>query len=421
MKLRRPVRAFVLAVIAAGAVALIAAVLTTPISPVPIVLWAALLALATAAQLQAVHVSVKNKVMVGDLPIFASVLITPLPIAMGIGALSTFVGLRFATRNGFQNRLFNASGTLIATGAAGVVYRTLAHGPSLLDDPLAIGLAAATSYLVKSSITDLVIALQLRRDPVRGWWSTHRREIWYHAALYLLGVLAAVSAERQVWTLLLFLVPLALILVALRETTRLRQRTRDAIVELADVIDRRDTYTYGHSQRVAELSARLARHLKLPAERVDLITEAARMHDIGKISIPDRILKKPGPLTSSEWEEMRRHCEIGHRFLLQLPDFADGAELVLCHHERVDGGGYPRGLAGTELSLDASIIAVADAYDAMTTDRVYRPALATYRVIAELRAGRGTQWHGRAVDGMLDLIDEGSVAQSLAPAASAAS
>lgn len=420
-KLRRPIRVYVVAVIAAGALALIAALLVTPISSSDLLLWAALMTVATAAQLRAVHISAKNKVMVGDLPIFAAVLVTAPPVAMAIGGLSTFIGLRFATSSALHSRLFNAAGTILATGAAATVYRSLAHGPSLLDDPVAIALAAVTSYMVKSTITDIVIAMQLRRDPVRGWWKTHRREIWYHAALYALGVIAAISAERQVWTLLLFLVPLGLILMALRETTRLRQRTKEAIIELADVIDRRDPYTYGHSQRVAELSRRLARHLKIPSERIDLITEAARMHDIGKISIPDRILKKPGPLTESEWAEMRTHCENGHRFLQQLPDFGDGADLVLCHHERVDGKGYPRGLAGTELSIDASIIAVCDAYDAMTTDRVYRPALSAHRVVAEIRAGRGSQWHVRAADGLLDLIDVGAVVPATMPAALPAS
>jgi HD-GYP domain-containing protein (c-di-GMP phosphodiesterase class II) len=204
----------------------------------------------------------------------------------------------------------------------------------------------------------------------------------------------------------LFLVPLGLVLLALRETTRLRQRTRSAIVELADLIDQRDPYTYGHSQRVAEHAQKVAKKLRLQPERVDLITEAARMHDIGKISTPENILKKPAALNQYEWAEMRKHCEQGHRFLATLPDFADGAELVLSHHERVDGTGYPRALRGVELALEASIIGVCDAYDAMTSDRVYRPALSHDRVLAELRAGRGAQWHEKAVDALLDLVDD---------------
>jgi len=405
-KLRGPVRLYVQSIIAIGAVALAAAPLFAQRGSTDLLLVAGLLAVATAANAQAVHISAKTKVTVGGGIVFAAVLSVAPWAAMLIGGLSAFIGLRISTSQTLYNRLFNASGTVLAAGVAAVVYRTLAIGPGLLDDPLAIAVAGITYYIVKSTITDVVIALQLRRDPVRGWWAMHRREIWHHLALYVLGVLAAAAAQIQPWTIVLFLVPLGLVLLALRETNRLRQRTRSAIIELADLIDQRDPYTYGHSQRVAEHSQKVAKKLRLQPERVELITEAARMHDIGKISTPENILKKPAALNALEWAEMRKHCEQGHRFLASLPDFADGAEMVLSHHERVDGKGYPRALRGVELPLEASIIAVCDAYDAMTSDRVYRPALSHDRVVAELRSGRGAQWHEKAVDALLDLVDD---------------
>ncbi len=419
-KLRRPVRLYVVAVIASAGLAVTLA-LGAGIGRADPALALMLLLVATVAQLQVVHLSAKTKVSVGDAPIFAAVLLLPAPVAMLLGGASTFTGLRFATRQPFYNRLFNASGTVLATGAAAGVHGLLARGTILLDDPIAIAASAVSYYLVKATVTDVVVALQLRRDPTRTWWTDHRREIGHHTALYLLGILAAVAASGDVRLLLLFLAPMGLILFALREATRLRQHTKDAIVELADLIDQRDPYTYGHSLRVAELSRRVARRLRLPAERVDLITEAARMHDIGKISTPDEILKKPGPLNEREWTEMRKHCEGGHHLLRQLPDFAEGGELVLCHHERFDGTGYPRGLRGVDLPLEASIIAVCDAYDAMTSDRVYRPALSMHRVVEELRHGRGRQWHDRAVDAILELIDEGALLTSpVAPSAASA-
>jgi HD-GYP domain-containing protein (c-di-GMP phosphodiesterase class II) len=157
----------------------------------------------------------------------------------------------------------------------------------------------------------------------------------------------------------------------------------------------------------------------MPPERVELITEAARMHDIGKITTPEHILKKPAALQPHEWAEMRKHCEAGHKFLRSLPDFTDGAELVLSHHERVDGAGYPRKLRGLDLPIEASIIAVCDAYDAMTSHRVYRPALPYERVVAELTAGRGTQWHEKAVDALLELVTEQKIVPYAAPVAAA--
>ncbi len=408
-KLRLPVRLYVLAVIASAVVAFAA----TPFMPsggsLDPFLIVSFFAVATIANFRVVHVTAKTKITVGGAAVFAAVLTTAPVAAMAIGALSAFIGLSVATKQPLYNRLFNASGTAVAAAAAAWLHRALATGPGLLDDPVALVVSAATYYLVKAEITDIVIALQTHRDVVRSWWPEHRRDVFHHAALYTLGVLAAVSAERQVWSLALFLVPMALVLLALREATRLRQHTKEAIIELADLIDQRDPYTYGHSQRVAEHAARVAKHLRLPAERVELITEAARMHDVGKVTTPDHVLKKPGPLDDHEWHEMHKHCDAGHHFLQRIPDFSDGAEIVLSHHERVDGRGYPRGLFGVDLPIEASIIAVCDAYDAMTSDRVYRQALPHHKVLGELRAGRGTQWHEKAVDALLDLITNGAV------------
>lgn len=416
-KLRLPVRLYVLAIIIGAALAFA----STPFMPQQgsrdLVLLTSLFLVAVVADLRVVHVSAKTKITVGDTPIFAAVLIAAPLAAMAVGALATFTGLRFATKQPLYNRLFNASGTAIAAALAAWLHRSIARGPGLLDDPVAIALTAIVYYLVKTTITDIVIALQTRRDILRSWLPEHRRDIFHHAAMYLLGVLAAIAAQQQSWSIALFLVPIALILLALREATRLRQHTKEAIIELADLIDQRDPYTYGHSQRVAEHANQVARRLRLPPERVELITEAARMHDLGKVTTPDHILKKPGPLSDREWDEMHKHCDAGHHFLQRIPDFVEGADLVLSHHERVDGTGYPRGLRGIDLPLEASIIAVCDAYDAMTSDRVYRSALPYQRVVSELRSGRGVQWHEKAVDALLELMEQGAVVPASSRAA----
>jgi HD-GYP domain-containing protein (c-di-GMP phosphodiesterase class II) len=120
---------------------------------------------------------------------------------------------------------------------------------------------------------------------------------------------------------------------------------------------------------------------------------------------------KPGPLDDKERVEMQRHVEIGHRLLSHLPEFFEGAELVLSHHERHDGKGYPRGLAGDELPIEVSVISVADSYDAMTTDRPYRRGLPWTAVRAELLRGRDTQWRARAVEVFVEMIEEDRAAQ----------
>jgi putative nucleotidyltransferase with HDIG domain len=276
----------------------------------------------------------------------------------------------------------------------------------VVREPWAILLAAVTKYVVHTALVDVVVALQMRRNPLGGWWRLHRRLLPYEAALLLLGALGAIAAQSQPWTLLLFGVPMAVVLLTLRDSARVREQTKSAVLELADLIDLRDPYTHGHSQRVADLAERLAKRLKLEYTQVELIHDAARVHDIGKIGTNDVVLLKPGPLTEDEQREMRRHTEIGHRLLKRLPEFWEGAELVLSHHERHDGMGYPRGLKGDELPVEVSVISVADTYDAMTTDRPYRKGLAWDAVRAELLRQRGKQWRERAVDAFIEMIDE---------------
>jgi HD-GYP domain-containing protein (c-di-GMP phosphodiesterase class II) len=185
-----------------------------------------------------------------------------------------------------------------------------------------------------------------------------------------------------------------------------REQTRAVVLELADLIDLRDPYTHGHSQRVADLAERLARRLRLEAAQIELVRDAARVPDIGKIGTNDLVLLKPAALTEPERTEMQRHAELGHRLLRRLPEFWEGAELVLAHHERVDGRGYPRRLVGDEVPIEASVIAVCDTYDAMSTDRPYRRALPWSHVRAELVRERGRQWHASTVDAFVAMIDE---------------
>ena len=138
-------------------------------------------------------------------------------------------------------------------------------------------------------------------------------------------------------------------------------------------------------------------------ERVRL---AGVLHDIGKIGISDRVLSKPGPLDADEWQEMFTHPEIAAR-LLTRPEFDDLRGWILAHHERPDGAGYPYGLSGDEIPLEARILAVADAYEAMTADRVYRPALGAETARAELSAGSGSQFDAKVVSAFVRALDAG--------------
>ena len=164
-----------------------------------------------------------------------------------------------------------------------------------------------------------------------------------------------------------------------------------AAASLAKAVDARDTYTGSHSERVGDLAARVAERIGLDPEHVELTRLAGSLHDLGKLAIPEEILRKPGALTDSEWLVLERHPQIGFRMLDSL-GVDPVADLVLHHHERWDGAGYPDGLAGERIPIGARIIFVADAYDAMTTDRSYRAKRSSRSALAELQRCAGTQF-----------------------------
>lgn len=175
---------------------------------------------------------------------------------------------------------------------------------------------------------------------------------------------------------------------------------------LVNAIDAKDRYTCGHSDRVAMFSRRIARQLGLPEQEAEQIFMTGLLHDIGKIGVPDSVLRKPGRLTEEEFAQIKLHPEIGYEILKGLRPLQYVLPGVLHHHEAVDGSGYPHGLKGDEIPLFARILAVADSYDAMTSDRPYRRGMPTEKAEAILREGSGRQWDVQAIAAFMDVIDE---------------
>ena len=183
-----------------------------------------------------------------------------------------------------------------------------------------------------------------------------------------------------------------------------------AAMLLAETLDMRDVGTARHSQTVGRYAEEIARALGLTETRVERIRAAGVLHDIGKLGVADAVLKKPGALTDEEWAEMRRHPELGAR-ILDHANLRDISAWVLAHHERIDGRGYPHGLAGEAIPLEARILAVADAYEAMTADRAYRAALGHDAAQQELRDGSGTQFDPQVVGAFLAVLTRGRKAR----------
>lgn len=175
---------------------------------------------------------------------------------------------------------------------------------------------------------------------------------------------------------------------------------------LIKALELRDHETEGHSRRVVQYSLSLAQKLGVPESQLVPIMRGALLHDIGKIGIPDAILKKPGPLTAEEWVVMKQHARIGYEMLHQIEFLSQATPILLYHHERFDGTGYPEGLSGEAIPLGARIFAVADAYDAITSDRPYRKGRSHQVALDEIKAGAGRQFDARVVKALLALPEE---------------
>jgi putative nucleotidyltransferase with HDIG domain len=185
------------------------------------------------------------------------------------------------------------------------------------------------------------------------------------------------------------------------------EKSYDITLEaLGDALDLKDAETEGHSRRVTAFTIAIARKMGLPKEEVSVIARGAFLHDIGKIGISDAILFKPGQLTKEEMEIMKEHCYRGYKIVSRIPFLAEASEIVYSHQERYDGTGYPRGLKGEEIPLGARIFSIADTLDAMTTNRVYRPAQSFAAARKEILEWSGRQFDPEIVKVFLDMPDK---------------
>jgi putative nucleotidyltransferase with HDIG domain len=179
---------------------------------------------------------------------------------------------------------------------------------------------------------------------------------------------------------------------------QLEQSYDDTLEALGSALDLKDAETEGHCQRVTAFTISIAKAMPVPNNYLAILARAAFLHDIGKMAIPDGILRTPGPLTDDEKQIMRTHCEIGYNMLIRIPFLRDAAEIVLAHQEFFDGTGYPRGLKGDQIPLGARIFTIADSLDAMISDRPYRRALPMSHAREEIRRCSGTQFDPKVVE-----------------------
>jgi HD-GYP domain-containing protein (c-di-GMP phosphodiesterase class II) len=179
---------------------------------------------------------------------------------------------------------------------------------------------------------------------------------------------------------------------------------------LAAAIDGKDPYTRGHSERVARFSLAIGDRMNLPDDEMEKLRISAILHDVGKISIDDNILKKPAPLTNEEYEVMKGHPQKGFKIMSQIPAMRDFLPGMYMHHEMINGQGYPQGLKGADIPTQARIVSVADTFDAMTTDRPYQKAMSLDEALARIKTFVGTRYDERVVNALIEACEQGQIA-----------
>jgi putative nucleotidyltransferase with HDIG domain len=283
-----------------------------------------------------------------------------------------------------------------AAGACAAVVFVVANRLLLLPMLyLGRGLTPRKTGLLDGEDVTIELVLALMAVPVAGLW-THSLAL---AGLALAPLFLIHFTQRAVLRLEEAGEVIGRQNVSLEEAHRaVIERSTAALEALSATVDARDTYTAGHSRRVAAAASVIARELGLSGPELLVVDQAALLHDIGKIGVPDAVLLKEGPLTAAEWVVMRGHPEEGARIIERLGYLDEVVPGIRHHHERMDGRGYPDGLLGDEIPLVARIIHVADALDAMTTKRLYREERSFEEAFEEIRRGRGTDFCELCVD-----------------------
>jgi HD-GYP domain-containing protein (c-di-GMP phosphodiesterase class II) len=372
---------------------------------------AALLTVAAAAASRfRLHIGHQVHVNVSTAASVAMLILLPLPLP-GLLAPLAKLAAELAPRRRRADPVevaFNVGQTAWCASMAALTFAAvdelLPGAPARLEDLtqlLATAAAFLTLHLANTGLVAGIAGLQLRYDPFRLWLVSFRESLLAHATLATVAFAAALLVDDHPLALAAMFLPLALVHRALRASAQLREDTHAALASLVEVVELRDPYTAGHSRRVAETARQLALRLGFSPEEADHLESAGRVHDIGKVAIDPLVLTKPGKLDPVEWAEMRRHPELGAEVIARFAAYGDGFRLVRHHHEAWDGSGYPDGLAGEAIPLGARILAVADTFDALTSDRPYRSRLDLDRAVAILREGAGRQWDPVVVAALL--------------------
>ena len=375
---------------------------------------ASMLALTLVLQLFSVPVYGRGGVSVSAVGILATAFLVNAGTATAVAVVTALAHWAHRRREP-KKAIFDASNFVLAAASAGATFNAIDGAPQLV--------AAAVAGAVYAALNNGLVCLAMSLAEGVAFRTLWRdRFHWARYYFLLFGPLALVAETAYrlmgVEGLFAFTVPPALMLLSFRRylerteaaveevrqaNVRLRRAHRDTIAALSRSMEAKDLYTGGHTGRVAAVAVALAERLGYSGEALEAIEIGALLHDIGKIGIREEILHKQGPLDDEEWAVMRTHPVVSDFILAELDLDPIVRQCARSSHERMDGRGYPDGLTGEDIPLPARIVFVADAFDAITSDRPYRRGRSTAAALAEIEAGAGTQFCPSVVGALHDL------------------
>ena len=341
---------------------------------------------------------------------FASILLFGPYAACIIASFGPSLRMRDGKLISWYKRLFNMAAMGITTGLAGIVYQNIGGGfgkISLMQNGFPLIMAILTYLFINNFTMAEVISISQNIRLRKVWINNLKWTVPNYLALSVLGILiSAIYLELGIIAILLFFIPLTLARQSFKMYQDIKKVHLTTVQALISTIEAKDAYTKGHSERVAELSAQIARKMNYSESEIEKIKYAGFLHDVGKVSLENNILNKEGELSKKEYEIVKEHPEVGADIVKNVKYLEEVADYVKYHHERLDGTGYPEGLKGDEIPEGARILAVADVYDALTSNRPYRSAWKRNKALNLLTEESGESFDKEIVNKLFDLLKE---------------
>lgn len=409
-QLRLAARAYI-ALVSLLALVVLAAAIATMVSAsadiTPILVLAPIYVLALALPtLLSQHVS-----LIANVPILIAAYLIG---GWGTAAVVAATGLALPTAAGWSKRAFNNGQYLLMGVAGGITYQLLGGTPVVslssggFSASVLVPVTVSAAVVIASNLLLILPVLYLAEgiSPASVWRAMVLKSVVPYFAYALFGLLMAV-----LWTVgsgfaaALIVIPLLVARWGFQQYAQQREAYEATIRSLVQAVETKDHYTRGHSERVADASVRIARQLGMREDRIGTLSYAGILHDVGKLGVRTGVLQKTGMLSDEEYLEIQRHPEFATEIVRGIDFLAEAHAGILHHHERLDGLGYPNGLKGPDIPEFARIIAVADAFDSMTSTRSYRGARTVHEAVDELRRCAGTQFDPPMVEALIDSLE----------------